>query len=357
MTEKKESREVKVKRLVLKMKNEVGRLYKSQLKIGKTPKRLDDINDIMSNFIKKIINFIKKEDSSFQVGENESTGELQLKIISYFREHDIIFAISPIQVTQSGFLLNAPMYKLENSKPLNLSVFELSYDGKSLPKLNQEVELNEASILIPDVRASKYNKMGRMVFDGMTIVNPQTQQEDILVFPRQMERLKDKNTSLEDYQNSVEMHEASQVYFNLLVPMRLLGEKLNKYTGEKDSHLSNTRLIEVKEAFGEWASLKFSKDAAFSKEVSRLSNSKDLQYGFSRIIINAAMDVYRKELGLSSSNNIFENITPENLLLLQNIIVDSFEANLVVAVQSILSKLPKAHLAQITSQVQRIIKK
>ncbi len=227
--------------------------------------------------------------------------ELAKNITSYFNMVWYIFKPWITPTWNWKLWLSLSLYKKLSSREEDLSNFSL------FGNINKSVKVNYVETIIWSYQNSKW-----FVNDWLTIMW-QNWDNLVLIFPKNLKALAEKQgiKNTDDYRDSVEINELSQVYFSHFIDNRFLSVKLNDFI--KVPNKSWT-LHHVLEAYSDYETLK--QWDFFEEEVERIKNSRADNYDFSKTIINAAIEVHE------------QNIKEWDKTPLKTIILNSYKANI-----------------------------
>lgn len=258
-------------------------------------KAIQDLEENLSEF-KKII-----ESKWITVNWNNFE-DLVKNITSYFDNNWYIFKPWVTPVWNWKIWLSLSLYKKNSVREENLDNFELFW------KVNEKVNINYVDTVIWSYQNYKW-----FINDWLTIMWKNWKNQ-VLIFPKNIKLLAEKQgiKDIDDYQESVEINELSQVYFSKFIPNNLLSVKLSDFIKVPDK---SWNLHHVLEAYSDYETLR--QWDFFDEEVNRIKNSKADNYKFSKKIMNSAIELYN------------QNIKEWDNTPLNKIILNSYKANIV----------------------------
>lgn len=267
--------------------------------------------------------------------------DAQTRVMDFFQANGYFFAVSPLALADDSYVINAPLYKIGSSKDFDLS--ELQVEG--LPASHKKIPLlNVDKTLVADFRETPFFQRTRMIFNGMTILNAKTGDSFIVLFPDKIQGIALKE-GLEptEYKRTVEINEASHVYFSEIIPNKALGLRLAEFGIDTRGH--NWTFLHLHEAFSDFASLKFGK--TFRHELIRILTTANDSYDFSRTIALASVDLglakagVKKQIMPENAKDIVEHLTNNELGIIKKIVIDSYEANIKAVLLRVVKKAKK----------------
>ena len=259
------------------------------------------VNKAIKSLEKKLLEFKKIIESKWLHVNWSNFKELAKNITSYFNMVWYIFKPWITPIWNWKLWLSLSLYKKLSSREEDLSNFSL------FGKIDKSVKVNYVETIIWSYQNYKW-----FVNDWLTIMW-QNWDNLVLIFPKNLKALAEKQgiKNIDNYTDSVEINELSQVYFSHFIDNRFLSVKLNDFI--KVPNKSWT-LHHVLEAYSDYETLK--QWDFFEEEVERIKNSRADNYDFSKKIINAAIEVHE------------QNIKEWDKTPLKTIILNSYKANI-----------------------------
>jgi hypothetical protein len=178
-----------------------------------------------------------------------------------------------------------------------------------------------------------------MIFDWITIWNSLSGESKIVILLDNLKKIaKEWWLNEKDYNDTVVINEASQVYFSKIFPNVILWTSLSETW--IDTYWNDWKFLHMQEAFSDLASLKYWK--TFKNELIRIIRTDSYYYDFSKKIAIASTNLWFKDLNSpikvneENVDSVINNLEGENLSKIKEIVIGSYEANLSMIIQQIL---------------------